>query len=84
MNEEKNGQTPNDEPSPATPDILEKGEDAEEKEPKSATQDIMRFRGKPSKAKQDIIFKMLTPADLEEEFIKEVKKKLKEEKNNKK
>jgi len=70
MNEERNGQAPNDEPTPATPDILEKGEDAERKEPPSATQDTMQEAEEPSKAKQDVIWKMMTTADLEESIKK--------------
>ncbi len=66
MQEENNGQTPQDEPPPATPDVLEKGADAEGQESQSATQDIMQFGEEPPKAKQDIMFKMMTTADLEE------------------
>lgn len=66
MNKERNGQPPNDEPPPATPDILEKGEDTEGKEPPPATQDIVQCEEEPPKAKQDIMWKMMTPADLEE------------------
>jgi len=70
MGDEKNGQTTNDEPAPATPDILEKGEDVEEKEPKSATQDTMHFEEKPPKAKQDIMLKMLTKQDVKKSIEK--------------
>ena len=65
MQEEKNGQTPQDEPPPATPDILEEAADAEGQEPSSATQDTMHFVEEPPPAKQDIMLKMLTRADLE-------------------
>lgn len=65
MQEEKNGQTPQDEPPPATPDILEKGADTEGQEPSSATQDVMHFAEEPPEAKQDIMMKMLIQADFE-------------------
>ena len=64
MQEEKNGQTPRDEPPPATPDILKKAEDTEE-EPPPATQESMHFAEDPPEAKQDIMLKMLTQADLD-------------------
>jgi len=66
MNGDKNGQTPNDEPPPATPDILIKGfPDDEGQEPSSVTQDIMHFTEDPPEAKQDILMKMLTQSELE-------------------
>ncbi len=64
MQEEKNGQTPQDEPSPATSDIVEKGADAEGQEPSSATQDVMHFAEDPPKAKQDVIMEAVTTAHL--------------------
>ncbi len=70
MSEERNDQTPNDEPPQATPDILEEAADTEGQEPLSATQDIMQLGEEPPNAGQDTMWKMMTTADLEE-YIKE-------------
>ena len=76
MSEERNGQTPNDEPPPATPDILEEAADTEGQEPSSATQDVMQFAEEPPEAEQDIMMKMIIQADVEKsaEEVKEVEK----------
>ena len=76
MSEERNGQTQNDEPPPATPDVLEKGADAEGQEPPSATQDIMQLGEEPPEAEQDIMYKMMTRADLEESIRRLEKKRI--------
>jgi len=75
MNEEKNGQAPNNEPPQATLDIQEKGMDTESQEPPRATQDIMKEAEEPPKAKQDIILKMMTQEDLDKSRIKKEEKK---------
>ena len=73
MNEEENGQASNDEPRPATPEIIEKGKDTEGQEPPPATQDILELAEEPPKAKQDVIMKMLTREDLEKLIIEQEK-----------
>lgn len=73
MNEERNGQAPNDEPQTATPDIVEKGEDTEGKEPPAATQAIIQEAEGPPELTQDIMMKYLTQVNLKE-FTKEAKK----------
>lgn len=76
MNEEKNGQAPNDEPPPATPDIIKKGKDTEGQEPLPATSDILKFTAKkPPKAKPAFMIKMLTQKDLDELQIKKEEEK---------
>jgi len=72
MEEEKNGQKPNDEPRPATPEIIEKGADTE-KEPPPATQDILEEAEEPPKAKEDVMIKMLKQEDLEKFSVEQEK-----------
>jgi len=71
MNQEKNNQAPNDEPPPATPDIIKEGVDTERQEPPPATQDILECAEEPPKAKPDIMMKMLTQKDLEKLIIEQ-------------
>lgn len=76
MNEEKNDQAPNDKPPPATPEIIQKGEDTEKQGPPPATSDILKFTGKkPPKAKPDFMIKMMTQADLDRLRTKKEEKK---------
>jgi len=62
MNQEENEQAPNDEPAPATPDIIEKAEDTDTQktEPPAARQDVMEFAEEPPKAKKDEMLKLIT------------------------
>jgi len=48
MDKEKNDNKPNEEPPPATQDILKKSRDPENGEPPHALQDILKFNEKQS------------------------------------